>query len=255
MAIFLCRKLTRLLPGQGQPVAKEEFFLLKKNTLLSSAFAQVVRVAERETPMRTPTAAITVVLPAVAVVVMASFLAAAGEVELALDQAGSPTCANNLASCARYMNGTSMPPDGCCEPFRHSVVKEQRCLCDLLASPEIFKAFDIKESSFHDLANRCGLKDLNTLCPGENISVAAPIASVAPTSLVPIPSVAPTSLVADKNVTHGGSMKIGTIIGIALPATGAAIAIATLCSYIRRKRLARKTSIPDLRKIFPAKVS
>ncbi|KAF2911223.1 hypothetical protein DAI22_11g161100 [Oryza sativa Japonica Group] len=39
-------------------------------------------------------------------------------------------------------------------------------------------------------------------------------------------------------------MKIGTIIGIALPATGAAIAIATLCSYIRRKRLARKTSIP-----------
>ncbi|XP_066161607.1 uncharacterized protein [Oryza sativa Japonica Group] len=155
--------------------------------------------------MRTPTAAITVVLPAVAVVVMASFLAAAGEVELALDQAGSPTCANNLASCARYMNGTSMPPDGCCEPFRHSVVKEQRCLCDLLASPEIFKAFDIKESSFHDLANRCGLKDLNTLCPGENISVAAPIASVAPTSLVPIPSVAPTSLVADKNVTHGGT--------------------------------------------------
>ncbi|EAZ18687.1 hypothetical protein OsJ_34208 [Oryza sativa Japonica Group] len=120
--------------------------------------------------MRTPTAAITVVLPAVAVVVMASFLAAAGEVELALDQAGSPTCANNLASCARYMNGTSMPPDGCCEPFRHSVVKEQRCLCDLLASPEIFKAFDIKESSFHDLANRCGLKDLNTLCPGTETS-------------------------------------------------------------------------------------
>ncbi|EAY81259.1 hypothetical protein OsI_36437 [Oryza sativa Indica Group] len=126
--------------------------------------------------MRTPTAAITVVLPAVAVVVMASFLAAAGEVELALDQAGSPTsdpptCANNLASCARYMNGTSMPPDGCCEPFRHSVVKEQRCLCDLLASSEIFKAFDIKESSFHDLANRCGLKDLNTLCPGVESAV------------------------------------------------------------------------------------
>jgi hypothetical protein len=49
--------------------------------------------------MRTPTAAITVVLPAVAVVVMASFLAAAGEVELALDQAGSPT--SDPPTCAR----------------------------------------------------------------------------------------------------------------------------------------------------------
>uniref|UniRef100_A0A0D9XSY7 Bifunctional inhibitor/plant lipid transfer protein/seed storage helical domain-containing protein n=1 Tax=Leersia perrieri TaxID=77586 RepID=A0A0D9XSY7_9ORYZ len=115
--------------------------------------------------MRTPTAAVTVLLPAL----MVSLLAP-GVVARAPTPSNNQSCESSVAHCANYLNGTSSPSDDCCETLRTSLMNEPRCLCDLFASPEIFAAFNISMSEVYSLADRCFLKDFRTICPG-NVTV------------------------------------------------------------------------------------
>uniref|UniRef100_A0A0E0LEV8 Bifunctional inhibitor/plant lipid transfer protein/seed storage helical domain-containing protein n=1 Tax=Oryza punctata TaxID=4537 RepID=A0A0E0LEV8_ORYPU len=96
----------------------------------------------------------------VAVVVMS--LAAGG----AAQSQSTPSCASKLVPCAQYMNGTDTPPATCCDPLKEAVKNELKCLCDLYASPEIFKAFNINISDALRLSTRCGISQTTSMCSG-----------------------------------------------------------------------------------------
>uniref|UniRef100_A0A0E0HUP2 Bifunctional inhibitor/plant lipid transfer protein/seed storage helical domain-containing protein n=1 Tax=Oryza nivara TaxID=4536 RepID=A0A0E0HUP2_ORYNI len=80
----------------------------------------------------------------------------------------TPSCASKLVPCAQYMNGTDTPPAACCDPLKEAVKNELKCLCDLYASPQIFKAFNINISDALRLSTRCGISQTTSMCPGNS---------------------------------------------------------------------------------------
>ncbi|PWZ17541.1 hypothetical protein Zm00014a_008510 [Zea mays] len=80
--------------------------------------------------------------------------------------AQTPNCAEKLIPCSPYMNTTGTPPDTCCGPLKDAVQNDLKCLCDLYASPEIFKAFNISLDQALGLSKRCGLSDTTAACKG-----------------------------------------------------------------------------------------
>ncbi|OEL22140.1 hypothetical protein BAE44_0016844 [Dichanthelium oligosanthes] len=78
------------------------------------------------------------------------------------------TCAANLVPCGQYLNGTGTPPDTCCGPLKESVQNDLKCLCDLYASPEIFKSLKINITQALELSKRCGLADTAAACKGSS---------------------------------------------------------------------------------------
>ncbi|AQK66446.1 Bifunctional inhibitor/lipid-transfer protein/seed storage 2S albumin superfamily protein [Zea mays] len=80
--------------------------------------------------------------------------------------AQTPNCAAKLVPCSSYMNTTGTPPDTCCGPLKDAVKNDLKCLCDLYATPEIFKAFNISLDEALGLSKRCGLSDTTAACKG-----------------------------------------------------------------------------------------
>ncbi|AQK66447.1 Bifunctional inhibitor/lipid-transfer protein/seed storage 2S albumin superfamily protein [Zea mays] len=78
--------------------------------------------------------------------------------------AQTPNCAAKLVPCSSYMNTTGTPPDTCCGPLKDAVKNDLKCLCDLYATPEIFKAFNISLDEALGLSKRCGLSDTTAAC-------------------------------------------------------------------------------------------
>jgi hypothetical protein len=85
--------------------------------------------------------------------------------------AQTPNCAEKLIPCSPYMNTTGTPPDTCCGPLKDAVQNDLKCLCDLYASPEIFKAFNISLDQALGLSKRCGLSDTTAACKGNSTSI------------------------------------------------------------------------------------
>ncbi|KAG8074849.1 hypothetical protein GUJ93_ZPchr0006g41919 [Zizania palustris] len=117
---------------------------------------------------RMPTAAAAAMVLAVVI-----SLAACG----AAQAPDTPSCASKLVPCAQYMNGTGPPPDTCCDPLKEAVKNERKCLCDIYASPEIFKAFNINITDALRLSQRCGVSETTSLCPGNSPTKSPPGAS------------------------------------------------------------------------------
>ncbi|KAL6873709.1 hypothetical protein ACP4OV_013791 [Aristida adscensionis] len=76
----------------------------------------------------------------------------------------TPECASKLVPCGQYMNGTGTPPESCCGPLKDAVQNDLKCLCDLYASPEIFRVFHINLTDALRLSGRCGLSDTTSAC-------------------------------------------------------------------------------------------
>ncbi|XP_015693827.2 non-specific lipid transfer protein GPI-anchored 7-like [Oryza brachyantha] len=109
---------------------------------------------------RMPTAAAAAAAVAMVVAMVASLAAA--------QSPSTPSCAAKLVPCAQYMNGTDTPPAACCDPLKEAVKSELKCLCDLYASPEIFKAFNINITDALRLSKRCGISETTSMCPGNS---------------------------------------------------------------------------------------
>jgi hypothetical protein len=80
----------------------------------------------------------------------------------------TPNCAAKLVPCSPYINTTGTPPDTCCSPLKDAVQNDLKCLCDLYATPEIFKAFNISIEAALGVSKRCGLDDTTTACKGNS---------------------------------------------------------------------------------------
>ena len=80
----------------------------------------------------------------------------------------TPNCAANLVPCSQYINTTGTPPATCCVPLKDAVQNDLKCLCDLYATPEIFKAFNISLDAALGLSKRCGLNDTTAACKGNS---------------------------------------------------------------------------------------
>ncbi|XP_066376523.1 non-specific lipid transfer protein GPI-anchored 7-like [Miscanthus floridulus] len=78
----------------------------------------------------------------------------------------TPNCAAKLVPCSQYINTTGTPPATCCDPLKDAVQNDLKCLCDLYATPEIFKAFNISLDAALGLSKRCGLNDTTAACKG-----------------------------------------------------------------------------------------
>ncbi|TKY55407.1 lipid transfer protein VAS [Spatholobus suberectus] len=88
----------------------------------------------------------------------------------------TPSCAQDLATCADSLNSTN-PSSTCCNSIKQAVAKELTCLCDLFNSP-LLQSINVTVDQALALSRRCGVtSDLSSCKKG---SAPAPASGAPP---------------------------------------------------------------------------
>ncbi|KAA8548305.1 hypothetical protein F0562_004734 [Nyssa sinensis] len=67
-------------------------------------------------------------------------------------------CSNQLLPCLNYLNGTSDPPDSCCDPLKMVIKSNPECLCSMISIKGANEAEQagINVTEAQQLPGRCG---------------------------------------------------------------------------------------------------
>ncbi|EEF50975.1 non-specific lipid transfer protein GPI-anchored 7 [Ricinus communis] len=74
------------------------------------------------------------------------------------------SCAQNLISCAEYLNTTTTPPDSCCSSIKDAVTNDLTCLCNLYNTPGLLESFKVNVTQALALTGRCGVNSDLSAC-------------------------------------------------------------------------------------------
>lgn len=68
----------------------------------------------------------------------------------------TPGCAQDLLSCADYLNSTAQPSATCCTAIKQTVATQLPCLCNLFYTPGLLESLGSNITSALRIATACG---------------------------------------------------------------------------------------------------